>query len=87
MNVAWHVMPGSTGIASPSRRERSERFDTKNERLSIMGRPTLTKDCLRRGEADHTVPYGTVHLGRFPRHCVPGYRYQVPTGQNLQLIT
>ena len=33
---------------------------------------------------DHTVPYGTVFEGRFPRHFVPGYDRCCPSGTRWQ---
>ncbi|MEA3164304.1 MAG: hypothetical protein QOE88_2122 [Verrucomicrobiota bacterium] len=35
---------------------------------------------------DHTVPYGTVFGGRFPRHFVPGYDRCVPTGRAYRRV-
>jgi len=83
---AWTYRCGGT-----SRRARFERvFYTSLayvRPLSGMGEPNSTKNCLRGGEPDHTVPSGTGHVRLFPRHFVPGCFHKVPIGQNLKPLT
>jgi hypothetical protein len=35
---------------------------------------------------NHTVPYGTDHFCRFPRHFMPGYHHFVPPGRRLRFL-
>jgi hypothetical protein len=76
MNVAWHVVPGPVGIASRPVGNGMKGLRTPqlyvNDGSRIWAEPTFNEEnCLGRGEPDHTVPYGTAHVCRFPRHCVP----------------
>ena len=87
MNVAWHAVPGPVGIASrPVGNGLYAPLADERPLLSI-GESSLTKNRPLSDEPNHTVPYGTDHVSRFPRHFVPGYFHQVPTGQTRQPTT
>ena len=72
MKVARHKMPGKVVSRRPSRRVRYDRWPRASHLRGRWNKP---------GGSNHTVPYGTDHLWRFPRYFMPGYHHVVPTGQ------
>ena len=75
--VAWHEMPGTLVLVSPSRGGRYDRSIGASECLGSRINPDT---------GNHTVPYGTDHVRAFSRHFMPGYRHLVPPGLRLRFF-